>query len=174
MYDAFQTNWDVPLCKGNKVLALTIPESEAGLRWVVDDRAEVNRLILNHKERNLCVPAAPPPRSESSDADSFDGLHSYAFDLHAKIPYHSLSEEDRAEYWDDGIHLTAKGYDWMGEHIAEGFLVALSSAEQARATAPSQSRQPRRTDDNAVFEEESGNPRKLSEGYVVVRKKDLY
>lgn len=151
IYDAFQANWDVPLCKGNKVLALTIPESEAGLRWLVGDRAEVNRLILNHRERNF-----------------------YAFDLHAKIPYHSLSEEDRAEYWDDGIHLTARGYDWMGEHIAEGFLAALSSAEQARATAPSQSRRPRKTADNAVFEEESGNPKKLSEGYVVVRKKDLY
>jgi lysophospholipase L1-like esterase len=32
---------------------------------------------------------------------------------------HSLSEEDRKLYWDDGIHFTPKGYERFGELIFE-------------------------------------------------------
>jgi hypothetical protein len=101
--------------------------------------------------------------------------HSHTFDLHAKLPYHSLSAEDKVKYWDDGLHLTSEGYEWMGEHIADGFLAALSTVDDAdEPPAPSRSKRPTRTTDQTVFEEESGNPGKLSEGYVVVRKKDLW
>ncbi|OAA48767.1 Esterase, SGNH hydrolase-type [Metarhizium rileyi] len=153
MYNSFQLNWDIPLAKGSKVLALTIPECKAQPAWAVQDRCEINSLILKHKEHNY-----------------------HAFDLHAKLPYHSLSMEDREKYWDDGLHLTDKGYDWMGGHIADGFLATLSSVNAAQAPTPAlRSRRPARThDDSTVFEEESGNPERLNEGYVVVRKKDLW
>ncbi|QLI73015.1 uncharacterized protein G6M90_00g100570 [Metarhizium brunneum] len=99
----------------------------------------------------------------------------HAFDLHAKLPYHSLSAEDRQKYWDDGLHLTDQGYEWMGGHIADGFLAALSSTNGVKPSpAPNSSKRPSRTNDSTVFEEETGNPGKLSEGYVVVRKKDLW
>lgn len=35
------------------------------------------------------------------------------------MPYHSMSEEDRDEIWDDGLHLTPFGYSVMGGHIAK-------------------------------------------------------
>lgn len=43
----------------------------------------------------------------------------YVFDLYEKIKYHDMSEEDRNEYWDDGLHLTAAGYKMMGEMVAK-------------------------------------------------------
>lgn len=36
-------------------------------------------------------------------------------DLCKKLPLFALSDKDKDLYWDDGIHLTAKGYDRMGE-----------------------------------------------------------
>ena len=65
----------------------------------------------------------------------------------------------------------------MGGHIADGFLAAFALAEQER-TAAAAAAAPRRvsalTDENVVLEEERGNPSILNEGYVVVRKRDLY
>ncbi|KHN99937.1 Esterase, SGNH hydrolase-type [Metarhizium album ARSEF 1941] len=159
MYESFQATWDVALAKGTKVLALTIPESKAQPAWVVENRSEINSLILAHRQPNY-----------------------HALDLHAKLPYHSLSADDRDKYWDDGLHLTDQGYDWMGRHVADGFLAALSSVNRGAgaagaeepAPAPSGSQRPVRTNDRTVFEEESGHPGRLSEGYVVVRKKDLW
>ncbi|KAG6003534.1 hypothetical protein E4U21_001934 [Claviceps maximensis] len=156
MYEAFRLNWAVPLGMGSKVLALTVPESKARPACVVEDRDKVNELIRNHKERNF-----------------------YTFDLHSKLPYHSLSEQDNERYWDDGLHLTAQGYDWMGRHIAEGFLAAFALAQQEQAAAAAAAPKPSHrglalTNENVVLEEEGGDPNILSEGYVVVRKKDLY
>lgn len=63
----------------------------------------------------------------------------------------------------------------MGGHIAGGFLQALSSENQTQAPeVPSRRKRAVKTTDNMVFEEETGNPGRLSEGYVVVRKKDLW
>ena len=35
------------------------------------------------------------------------------------MPYNSLSEEERAELWSDGMHPTEKGYDLMGKVFAK-------------------------------------------------------
>lgn len=53
MYKNFRSSWDIPLAKGSKVLALTIPESQAKPAWVVKNRTEINSSILKHKEFNL-------------------------------------------------------------------------------------------------------------------------
>jgi len=119
-------------------------------------------------------------------------------DLHDNIPYHSLSPEECEKYWDDGLHLTDVGYDWMGGHIADAFLKLHKeeAAEAAKPPTPGQplipgqprtSGQPRTPGqpltpkrpakspraDKKTFEEELGDPKNLNEGYVVVRKKDL-
>jgi len=47
---------------------------------------------------------------------------SFPFDLKSAIPYHSLSDAERRKYWNDGIHLTPAGYDWMGGHIANALI----------------------------------------------------
>ncbi|KAG5985089.1 hypothetical protein E4U55_001592 [Claviceps digitariae] len=177
MYEAFRLNWAVPLSKGSKVLALTVPDAKPRPAWVVEDRDAVNELIRNHKERNLGNNSnSTNPSSPNSRA--YFQHPSYTFDLYSKIPYHLLSEQDKERYWDDGLHLTAQGYDWMGEHIADGFLAALALAQQEQPAAAANPGSSRRGlplgNENDVLEEEGGNPSKLSEGYVVVRKKDLY
>lgn len=83
---------------------------------------------------------------------------SHAFDLKSSLPYHSLSPNDRDEYWDDGLHLSPAGYDWMGGLVANA-LIPLIKEEEVAAVA---------------FEEESGSGRaNISQGYIIVRKKDL-
>ena len=43
----------------------------------------------------------------------------FSMDLFEKMPYHSLSEEDRNVFWDDGLHFTAAGYAKIGRLVAE-------------------------------------------------------
>jgi lysophospholipase L1-like esterase len=38
-------------------------------------------------------------------------------DMRKEMPYHSLSAAERKELFDDGVHLTKKGYERMGEII---------------------------------------------------------
>ncbi|POR36519.1 Uncharacterized protein TPAR_03209 [Tolypocladium paradoxum] len=148
---ALQAHWNIPLAKGSKVLALTVPEGRVRFDWLENARRQLNSCILAHKQPNF-----------------------YAFDLLSKIPYHSLSKQDRDMYWDDGVHLTGDGYDWMGGHIADALLHILSQegkpTEAARPEAP---REPAKEDDEPAFDEEAGSPNHISRGYVVVRKKDL-
>ncbi|KAF4988819.1 hypothetical protein FDECE_14911 [Fusarium decemcellulare] len=149
IFSALLDIYDIVLSRECKLLALTVPECESKGERGIKIRNELNKRILNNTDTNY-----------------------HAFDLHAHIPYHSLSEEDREKYWDDGLHLRDDGYDWMGAHIAnhlidilqrEGTLEAGSST--ARITSPDL--------EELVLEEEEGNPRNINEGYVVVRKKDL-
>ncbi|KAJ5573524.1 SGNH hydrolase [Penicillium hispanicum] len=110
IYAALQDSWKVARDSGAKVLALTIPECAAASASLNTRRAELNALILAHQ------------------ADGF-----YAFDLCSKIPYHAASETFREETFDDGLHLTAKGYDFMGSLVGE-HLVALLKADMATDT----------------------------------------
>jgi hypothetical protein len=89
----------------------------------------------------------------------------YSFDLNPQIPYHSLTDEERSRLWDaDGAHLSPTGYDKMGQIIA-GALISILE-EQGHIPVPHFSTE-------KVYMEEGGNPRNLSEGYIVVRRTDL-
>lgn len=46
-------------------------------------------------------------------------MFSHAFDLHKHIPYHSATEDFRELIFDDGLHLTAEGYDLVGDLVAD-------------------------------------------------------
>lgn len=62
---------------------------------------------------------------KSSNADSNPR---YPFDLSSAIPYFSLDEKRRKEIWaNDGLHLTAKGYDLAGQKIAEKLIAILKT-----------------------------------------------
>lgn len=83
---------------------------------------------------------------------------------------------DREKYWDpDGLHLTEDGYDLMGEKIAEG-LIKILHLQEAQTTEISSlftdARQ-RRLIEDMIFDEEAGDPKRLNQGYIIVRKKDL-
>lgn len=90
------------------------------------------------------------------------------------IPYHTLAPDARQKYWDDGLHLTPTGYDWMGDHIAS-HLISVLCATEPPCPAPTKRtiRIPKGLKDDADIAEEDGDPRRLSRGYVFVRRQDL-
>ncbi|KAM0564210.1 hypothetical protein ACHAPJ_000420 [Fusarium lateritium] len=114
-------------------------------------------------------------KKQSYDWTIVLGGTNYSFDLHSKIPYHSLSDEDRYRYWDDGLHLRDEGYNWMGNHIADALIDILWREGTFEQPTSSKTADPSDVivEDEFTFDEEDGNPRNLNEGYVVVRKKDL-
>jgi lysophospholipase L1-like esterase len=55
----------------------------------------------------------------------------FTLDLFEKMPYHSLSDEDTNEIWDDGLHFTPAGYAKIGSLVAERLLEIINSEEVA-------------------------------------------
>ena len=49
----------------------------------------------------------------------------YILDTYSKLPYHSLTEEEQEEIWDDGLHFTPKGYERLGQFVAARLLEIL-------------------------------------------------
>ena len=45
------------------------------------------------------------------------------------MPYWGMPEKKRKEIWDDGVHFTAKGYDLMGEIIADRLIEVIKGLE---------------------------------------------
>lgn len=97
--------------------------------------------------------------------------NSHAFDLHAAIPYFAMTETDREKYWDDNIHFTPTGYDLIGTKVGMA-LVSLLVKDKLKGETPARQRRWYR-DDDAMFEEEGGDPGSINQGYIVVRRKDL-
>ncbi|KAJ5149236.1 hypothetical protein N7448_000814 [Penicillium atrosanguineum] len=106
IYSALEDCWDVALSSGAKILAMTVPECA-----VKSDSLDMNRDALNS-------------RILERESEQFRVV-----DLHSKIPYHSATENFQMEMFDDGLHLTAKGYDLMGIVVGER-LVTLIKEEQ--------------------------------------------
>ncbi|CRK17698.1 hypothetical protein BN1708_002981 [Verticillium longisporum] len=158
--DNLKESYRIALDKGSKVLALTVPETHARARWVVDARRAVNEGIM-----------------------AYDDPRFYAFDLASAIPYFALPPPKRTLYWDDGVHLTPSGYEWMGGHVADALIKIMieeATAAAAAGTGAGGSQGTRRArrmlryaKDELLFEEETGDPSLIHEGYVIVRLKDL-
>ncbi|KAF3060041.1 putative gdsl-like lipase acylhydrolase protein [Daldinia childiae] len=145
--------WDIPLLKGSKVLALTIPDTRARYKDVKERRDEVNNAIKEYRKPNF-----------------------FYFDLHNAIPYHNMEPSDRPKYWQmDGVHLTEDGYNLMGEKIATELikLIRLAEAQDTDISSIAKDARQRQAIEDMIYEEERGNPRLLSQGYIVVRKTDL-
>ncbi|KAI0117742.1 GDSL-like Lipase/Acylhydrolase [Nemania sp. FL0031] len=153
--EALKRVWDIPLSKGSKVLALTIPETHGKYPVIKKRRGEVNDFIRGYEK----------------EKENFSH-----FDLFKELPYHDMTPEDRAKYWNpDGVHLSAAGYDLMGEKIGDALVRILRLAEAQGtdiSSVVSDARQ-RKAIESLIFEEEMGDPRLLSQGYIIVRKKDL-
>ncbi|KAK4140026.1 SGNH hydrolase-type esterase domain-containing protein [Dichotomopilus funicola] len=155
IFEALKEVWNVPLAHKCKVLALTVPEtgSKGAIRERMDARRnKLNDLIKGYKRENFHV-----------------------FDLNAVLPYHALSEQDRTRYWDDLVHLTPDGYDWMGNKIGVA-LVSLLAAEKVNSPQRPQKRRRIFKGDDNQFEEEKEDGEGgggIERGYVVVRRVDL-
>ncbi|GAW12231.1 hypothetical protein ANO14919_015920 [Xylariales sp. No.14919] len=153
LIEGLKRAWDIPLSKGGKVLALTILETKGIFRSITERRNEVNEAIRGYEKENF-----------------------FYFDLFKALPYHQMAPHDRGKYWDpDGVHLQAAGYDLMGEKIGDALVRILRLAEAQGtdiSSVVSDARQ-RKAIEDLIFEEEMGDPRLLSQGYIIVRKKDL-
>lgn len=53
VFNALKTSWDMALAKGSKVLALTVPECHAKVKWLNASRRALNASILAHEQTNL-------------------------------------------------------------------------------------------------------------------------
>jgi hypothetical protein len=87
-----------------------------------------------------------------------------------------MSPQDQALYWNkDGVHLEAAGYDLMGEKIGDALvrILRLAEAQDTDISAVVSNARQRKAIEDLIYEEEMGDPRLLSQGYIIVRKKDL-
>ncbi|EJP70952.1 GDSL-like Lipase/Acylhydrolase [Beauveria bassiana ARSEF 2860] len=130
-FKSLQAAWQIALSRRCNVLALTVPETAGNFSSVTAKRKDLNTRILSFKAENY-----------------------HTLDLHQKIPYNSLNDSQRDLYWNDGVHLTEQGYDWMADHIADA-LIPLVLGDMAR------------------LDEEEEHPKGITRGYVAVRKSDL-
>lgn len=87
---------------GGRVLVMTLPETIVPTSDIGDkQRQKFNELLRNQFQHEQ------------------DEHRSIFLDLDRLLPRHSLSQEQLNEIWDDGVHLTPKGYDYLAEIIFE-------------------------------------------------------
>ncbi|KAI5926329.1 SGNH hydrolase [Camillea tinctor] len=145
--------WDIPLSRGGKVLALTIPDTKLRGPEIPERRAKVNQAIKAYKKTNF-----------------------FHFDLAAAIPHHTATPAERAaHWWHDGVHMSAGGYDLFGTRVAESLapIIRLAEAQDTDISDIVTDARQRRAIEDLIVEEERGDPRLLSQGYIVVRRRDL-
>ncbi|KAG0650846.1 hypothetical protein D0Z07_2285 [Hyphodiscus hymeniophilus] len=107
IWSSIKTMTAIPLRHNSKLVLFTVPECGVKNRDLDARRDELNRLIK---------------------ADDREGV--YVFDLHSAMPYHSMSEQEREEVWDDGLHFTPRGYEVMGEFVTRRMLEIIESEEK--------------------------------------------
>lgn len=112
IHDALSAVSDIPLENGAKVLMCTVPECGVKSESLDKKRDSLNTFIKSDMRDEV-----------------------YIFDLKEKIPYHSMEEKERDEIWDDGLHFTSKGYERMGEMIAERLIEIIESEKEGAAEA---------------------------------------
>ncbi|RYP53425.1 hypothetical protein DL768_001570 [Monosporascus sp. mg162] len=151
--EGLRRTWDVALSRGGRVLALTIPEAKRDSPATRAKRDQINEFIRTYKRHNF-----------------------FHFDLFSALPYNAMPPAQRARIWEpDGVHLTSEGYSFMGERIAEALaqIVRLAEAQDTDISSVVSDARQRRAIEGLIFEEERGDHKLLSQGYIVVRKSDL-
>ncbi|KAI1259811.1 GDSL-like Lipase/Acylhydrolase [Xylariaceae sp. FL1019] len=151
--EGLKRTWGIPLSRGGKVLSLTVPETKGKFQSITQKRNEVNDAIRSYERTRF-----------------------FHFDLFKAVPYHGMEPEDRARYWEpDGVHLSEAGYDYMGEKVGEALVRILKLAEAVDDDigGVAMTARQRKAIEELIFEEEMGDPKMLSQGYIVVRRKDL-
>ncbi|RYO78524.1 hypothetical protein DL766_009536 [Monosporascus sp. MC13-8B] len=151
--EGLRRTWDVALSRGGRVLALTIPEVKHDSPATRGKRDQINEFIRTYKRHDY-----------------------FHFDLFSALPYNAMPPAQRSRIWEpDGVHLTSEGYRFMGERIAEALaqIVRLAEAQDTEISSVVSDARQRRAIEGLIFEEERGDHRLLSQGYIVVRKRDL-
>lgn len=94
IFSSLKSMFDFAILNQVVPVAVTVPENkaESSFDWIKNTRTTLNVLLKEYCEKEK-IPVV---------------------DLAAKIPYHSLTKEEKKVLWDDGLHLTANGYDRFG------------------------------------------------------------
>lgn len=133
IFESFKKVWDIPLSHGSKVLTITVPRAtmDNNNRGLVERRDAINKKIMEYTKDGLYVlyfnQVLGPRFSRSSIADK--NLGSHTFDLNGAMPCDSA----HAKYWDDAIHFTPAGYDFIGDKVGValmGLIVAERSGQR--------------------------------------------
>ncbi|KAI9053807.1 hypothetical protein LZ554_002755 [Drepanopeziza brunnea f. sp. 'monogermtubi'] len=112
IYDEIKAITDLPLSTGARVLLLTVPECSAKSEKLDRNRGELNELLKRDRREGV-----------------------YSLDLHTKIPYHAMDEDERKKIWDDGLHFTPEGYERVGELVAERLIGILNGTGEEKGAA---------------------------------------
>ena len=75
----------------------SIPEAKLQDNAFIERRNAVNKNIFNYYAKNTS--------------------NMIQFDYNKLIPYHSMTKNDQQLYWNDGLHLTPKGYQYLANNI---------------------------------------------------------
>ncbi|KAI4166565.1 MAG: hypothetical protein LQ343_007946 [Gyalolechia ehrenbergii] len=99
-YTALQTLWRLCLSNGITVLALAVTETSHHQNPRTRARyEELNAWIKAHEEEGFFVA-----------------------DVCTAVPWVGMEEGERRRVWDDGLHLRPRGYDMLGDAVAERLL----------------------------------------------------
>lgn len=125
---------------GANVLLMTVMEVAEPEPRSEQQRLELNRLIQQYVQGRKWAPAAeagaaaagsgetPQQQQQSVAGQKGSGSTPMSrrgaprvvlFDLASKLTWGGMDEETRWQMWDDGVHLTIDGYDFMGDLIVE-------------------------------------------------------
>jgi len=88
---------------------LTVPE----LSWEMSLSDFATQLRETRRRCNTYISNMPQKNNDC-----------FVCDLASEIPYETASEAQRKEWWDDGVHFTAAGYEKMAGAIATSILTA--------------------------------------------------
>lgn len=116
---ALAVMWRAGIAHGARVIAMTtmeapysdptIPATDTAAKAYEAQRLQLNQLM-----------------QREAGAAEFEG-RLLLLDLARALPQWGLSPEERGRYWDDGLHLTPAGYDWMAQILADVLLKQLAS-----------------------------------------------
>ncbi|MEW5317083.1 MAG: hypothetical protein WDW38_008414 [Sanguina aurantia] len=98
VFNGIVTMLRAAIANGMTVTVLTVMESAF---IPLGSKQDEQRVVLNHRIR--LVPAHPEFEQSVT-----------VLDLDIGLPY---KESNKAGFFDDGLHLTAEGYDWLGQLV---------------------------------------------------------
>ncbi|KAL8667757.1 MAG: hypothetical protein Q9168_007193 [Polycauliona sp. 1 TL-2023] len=104
IFEEMKRLWQFSLHRGTKVLALTVTDTEDQRPQTRRLYSELNQMIMGHQHPNF-----------------------FGADLFGKIQYTDMSQEERKLVWDDGLHFKPRGYDMIGDAVADRLLAIIQT-----------------------------------------------
>lgn len=118
------------LAHGANVLLMTLLEIAGPEQGVEQQRrllnAEIKKYVAGRARESPGGSGAAAADGAAAEAATAPARRAapavHLLDLSLLLPYEALDSKLRWELWDDGVHLTTAGYDWMGGVVATALL----------------------------------------------------